>query len=156
MSIPLPEKPHTTKIVGGVETIIGRNETMLVSSSEGRLWIQNGRVFDEAGKSPAEIPDWFWEEFRKVSPEMQAKHGGVAGLKKAHSEATAHLRVTPPESPFQDFNEVRNVGVEDFTNVDLHSLSKAELVTVAHTENVEIASGDTKEAMINKILAARE
>lgn len=85
MSIPTPERPHISKVAGGVENIVRSNETMLVSGVDGKFWVQNGRVYDEGGKPVDEVPEWFWEEFAKLTPAMQAKHGGRKGIEAAMS-----------------------------------------------------------------------
>lgn len=77
MPLPVPNKPHVTKVMGGVSNVSGSHETMCLSSGDGRLWLQEGRLFDESGRRPDPIPDWFWEEFGKMSPEMQQVHAAV-------------------------------------------------------------------------------
>lgn len=84
MTIPTPAKPHVSKVAGGVAGIMSSNETMMISSGDGRLWVQNGAIYDEAGKQLAddEIPGWFWDEYNKITPGQKAEHGTLAEMKE--------------------------------------------------------------------------
>lgn len=84
MSIPTPAKPHVSKVAGGPAGIMSSNETMMISSGDGRLWVQNGVIYDEAGKQLADedIPGWFWDEYNKITPGQKAEHGTTAEMKE--------------------------------------------------------------------------
>lgn len=93
MTIPTPAKPHVSKAAGGVAGIMTSNETMMISSGDGRLWVQNGAIYDEAGKELAhdDIPGWFWDEYNKITPGQKAEHGTLADMKdktQAHDQST--------------------------------------------------------------------
>lgn len=86
MTFPVQNKPHVTKVAGGVSAITGQHETMAISNGEGRLWLQEGTLVDESGKVPDPIPDWFWTEFNKLTPAMKQRHGAVLKLRGEKAE----------------------------------------------------------------------
>lgn len=138
MAIPLPEKPHTTRIAGGVETIRSSNETMQILSDEGRLWMQRGVVYDEAGVrlDPDNLPVWFMREYDKLTPEMKKRHP-LGGSDNPEDPEVAGFKPNPDDPD------------------DLASMTKDELKSMALAEGVELASGDTKADIIRKVYAFR-
>jgi len=124
-------------VSGGVANVTKENNTMQIKTGNGALWVQNGSVFDERGVSvpPADIPGWFWEEWKKVSAEMKAIHGELEGP----------VDVKPAEAPTDAEAE----------KAELVAMLKDDLIDMAKAEGVEIASGDTKEVIADKIIAAR-
>lgn len=126
MSTPVPNKPQQTRVVGGVANVVKENGTMMIKSGDGALWVQNGMIFDDAGKplQADQVPPWFWEEYKKVSPEMQASHGELHA-----PEAGAAL--TKPQAGFPSRDPPHVDNVEDDPLVDLGELNKPQVILTA-------------------------
>lgn len=140
MALPVPSAPQVTRVSGGVANITKQNNTMQIKTGDGALWVQNGGVFDERGVPVPfeEIPGWFWEEWKKVSKEMKAIHGDLEAPKE-------ELGAGPVPEPTD----------EEADKAELVAMLKDDLIEVAKAEGVDVASGDTKEVIADKIIAAR-
>lgn len=46
-----------------------------IATREGRLYVQNGKVWSEGGEEVPTPPAWFWDEWRKIRPERRAQFG---------------------------------------------------------------------------------
>lgn len=126
MAIPVT-KPQQTRVVGGVANVIKDNPTMMVKSGDGALWVQGGLVYDDGGKALVgdEIPGWFWEEYKKVSPDMKAAHGQ---LNEPGDTAPALIK---PGSAFPSRDPARIPNVEGDPAVDLGELNKPQVILTA-------------------------
>lgn len=76
------KKPHETQNKRGVETVVRENHTIYIGSEHGRIVVQNGQILDINGNELTTVPDWFWVEYAKVSPEMRDKLGVELKVKK--------------------------------------------------------------------------
>lgn len=65
------KKPQEVRVLGGVSHIVRQNQTLLITSSDGRCWVQDGRITDDNGNDLNPVPDWFWYEYDKLSPEAK-------------------------------------------------------------------------------------
>lgn len=126
MAIPVT-KPQQTRVVGGVANVIKDNPTMMVKSGDGALWVQGGLVYDDAGKALVgdEIPGWFWEEYKKVSPDMKEAHG------KLNEPGEAAPALVKPGSAFPSRDPAKIPNVPDDPLVDLGELNKPQVILTA-------------------------
>jgi hypothetical protein len=46
-----------------------------ISSAEGRLFVQTGKVWSEGGQEITDPPVWFWEGWAKIRPERRKQFG---------------------------------------------------------------------------------
>lgn len=46
-----------------------------IGTRAGRLYVQAGKVWSEGGQEIEQPPEWFWEEWAKISPERQKLFG---------------------------------------------------------------------------------
>lgn len=78
--IPTPQPPHVTKNTNGVSALVKSNETCRLTGPDGGgLWVQNGHVYDDVGVVIEDIPEWFWEEYNKMTPYMKDRLGLTRG-----------------------------------------------------------------------------
>lgn len=126
MATPVPNKPQQTRVVGGVANVVKENSTMLVKSGDGALWVQNGVVFDDGGRplSGDQIPPWFWAEYKKTSPEMQAAHGQLR-------DPGAGAALSKPGSAFPSRDPAPIPNVTDDPAADLGELNKPQVILTA-------------------------
>lgn len=126
MATPVPSNPQQTRVVGGVANVVKDNNTMLVKSGDGALWVQNGVIYDDAGKPlvSGNVPGWFWEEYKKLTPEMQASHGQLHEPEKGAS-------LTKPQAGFPSRDPPPIPNVEDDPLVDLGELNKPQVILTA-------------------------
>lgn len=135
MTIPTPYPPHKMRHSQGVSVLEKVTETMRVTGPNGEsLWVQNGRVYNDAGQVVEEQPAWLSGEFAKMSKYMQRVHkllDGEEALEPPEDEKLAELR-------------------------DLEGMTKAQLLKIAEAESVSVSQHDTRRVLINKILDRRE
>lgn len=75
-------KPHEVQNKRGVSTVVRENPTMYITSTEGQFVVQRGKVMDVVGNEIDPIPDSFWVEYAKTSPEARAQVGLELKVKK--------------------------------------------------------------------------
>lgn len=99
---------------------------MMVKSGDGALWVQNGVIFDDGGKplSEAEVPGWFWEEYKKMTPEIRAAHGEL-------HEPDAGAALNKPQAGFPSRDPAPIPNVPDDPTVDLGELNKPQVILTA-------------------------
>lgn len=126
MATPVPNKPQQTRVVGGVANVIKENNTMMVKSGDGALWVQNGVIYDDAGKPLTEkqVPPWFWEEYKKLTPEIRASHGEL-------HEPEDGAALVKPQAGFPSRDPPVIPNVEDDPLVDLGELNKPQVILTA-------------------------
>lgn len=76
------KKPQETQSKRGVASVVRENITIYIGSEYGRIAVQSGQILDVNGNELTEVPDWFWVEYAKVSPEMREKLGVDLKVKK--------------------------------------------------------------------------
>ena len=71
-------KAHVYEKVGKRQELqlVSENHIVRLRSDEGGpLFVQNGQVYSEGGAIESPIPDWFWREYAKCSPELRKQVG---------------------------------------------------------------------------------
>ncbi len=72
-------------------------EYIRISTGHGTLYAKGGQIMGEGGDSVDPIPEWFWIEARKVTPERRA----AVGLVLPEEQEEAVLVPAPPRSKKQ-------------------------------------------------------
>lgn len=100
----------------------GTNETRLVSSNpylrlnagpleSPPLFVQQGRVYSEGGELIKDLPEWFWEEARKCSPEARREVGlvlpeeGPINTPEPEPPPPPAVSAQPPKPPSTPMNK---------------------------------------------------
>lgn len=166
---PVPRKPHDTRVSGGVASVVGSVETMMLSNGDQRLWLQGGHIYDESGidLGPDEVPGWFEEEYKKLTPLMKSTHpiDGSAPAGKANLARRNRIEELKRELESLETAEINSasssVNLNDERPVDetdeefLHSQTKDQLIQIAADEDLEVDGRLKKDDLIAAILAAR-
>lgn len=174
---PVPRRPHDTRVSGGVVTLAGSTETMMLTSGDQRVWLQGGRVYDEAGVdlTDTELPGWVNIEWQKLTPEMQATHplDGSAPQGRvniARQSKIAELRAQLAQLETDEINSgagtkigegsVTGQAAQPIDETDeehLNKLTKQQILDLAADEELEgISSKMSKEDMVAAVLEARQ
>lgn len=75
-------KPHETQTKRGVSVVVRENPLIRIHCLEGRINVQRGHIMWDDGTEVDPVPDWFWAEYAKISPEMREQLGVELKAKK--------------------------------------------------------------------------
>lgn len=77
MGLDLKKVHETEQIKGTTESRLIRVHptASLGRQGEPSIWIQDGGIYYESGELVKEVPAWFWEDARKITPERRRQLG---------------------------------------------------------------------------------
>jgi len=68
------KQPHEVKFVNHMPKLVRENISVrFCKAGECPMWMQDGAVFADGGGQILEPPEWIWEQYKTLSPEMQAQ-----------------------------------------------------------------------------------
>jgi hypothetical protein len=173
---PVPRRPQETATTDGVSRLVRSNETMLISHGDQRLWLQGGRIYDDAGLeiSGENVPGWFQEEYKKLHPLMAETHPVDGSEPQGVANRTREQRINELRSQLADLErdqinanapsrvgEGEGVGreqlVDETDEEHLDKLTKQQILQLIDDEELEVENSTKmkKEELIAAVIEAR-